>query len=129
MTQDLAKLAEELEHLLKLRSIPFGMKLCERREEMEAIPRIRRPKAIHTMDQLVGQTARLGFTIGVTAEDLVGSQCRSVVGLGNAKSPLDALSKGLVAKLLHEPTVRLKDAAGTVRGERLADALRELFDL
>ena len=93
MTQDLAKLAEELEHLLKLRSIPFGMKLCERREEMEAIPRIRRPKAIHTMDQLVGQTARLGFTIGVTAEDLVGSQCRSVVGLGNAKSPLDALSK------------------------------------
>lgn len=87
MTQDLGKLAEELEHLLKLRSIPFGMKLCERREDMEAIPRIRRPKAIHTMDQIVGQTARLGFTIGVTAEDLVGSQCRSVVGLGNAKDP------------------------------------------
>jgi glutamyl-tRNA reductase len=45
------------------------------------------------------------------------------------RAALDALSKGLVAKLLHEPTVRLKDAAGTVRGERLADALRELFDL
>lgn len=45
------------------------------------------------------------------------------------RAALEALSKGLVAKLLHEPTVRLKDAAGTVRGERLADALRELFDL
>jgi glutamyl-tRNA reductase len=39
------------------------------------------------------------------------------------------LSKGIVAKLLHEPSVRLKDAAGTARGERLAEALRELFDL
>ena len=42
---------------------------------------------------------------------------------------LDALSRSLVAKLLHEPTVRLKDAAGSVRGERLAEALRDLFDL
>jgi glutamyl-tRNA reductase len=40
-----------------------------------------------------------------------------------------ALTKGLVAKLLHEPTVRLNDAAGTPRGERLGDALRSLFDL
>jgi glutamyl-tRNA reductase len=42
---------------------------------------------------------------------------------------LDALSRSLVSKLLHEPTVRIKDAAGTARGERLADALRDLFDL
>jgi glutamyl-tRNA reductase len=42
---------------------------------------------------------------------------------------LDTLTKGVAAKLLHEPSVRLKEAAGTVRGERLADALRELFDL
>jgi glutamyl-tRNA reductase len=42
---------------------------------------------------------------------------------------LDALTKGIVAKLLHSPTVRLKDAAGTPRGERLAEALRDLFEL
>ena len=42
---------------------------------------------------------------------------------------LDALTKGIVAKLLHQPTVRLKDAAGTPRGERLAVALRDLFEL
>ncbi|MCA8057381.1 MULTISPECIES: DUF169 domain-containing protein [Burkholderia cepacia complex] len=87
MKDDLVKLVADLERLLKLRTMPFGMKLFERREEMEAIPRIRRPQAIHTMDQLVAQSARLGFTIGVTAEDLVGPQCRAVVGLGNAKNP------------------------------------------
>jgi glutamyl-tRNA reductase len=35
----------------------------------------------------------------------------------------------MVAKLLHQPTVVLKDAAGTPRGERLVEALRTLFDL
>ena len=35
----------------------------------------------------------------------------------------------MVAKLLHQPTVALKDAAGTPRGERLVEALRTLFDL
>lgn len=42
---------------------------------------------------------------------------------------VEALTRGIVAKLLHEPTVGLKDAAGTAKGERLADALRDLFDL
>lgn len=42
---------------------------------------------------------------------------------------LEALTRGIVAKLLHEPTVGLKDAAGTPRGERLAEALRDLFHL
>ena len=42
---------------------------------------------------------------------------------------IDALTKGIVAKLLHQPTVRLKDAAGSPRGERLAEALRDLFEL
>lgn len=76
----------DLEQLLKLRSIPFGMKLYESRTEMEAIPRVRRPQHVHTLDQLVGQAARLGWTVGVTAEDLVGAQCRAVVGLGAAKT-------------------------------------------
>jgi glutamyl-tRNA reductase len=42
---------------------------------------------------------------------------------------IEALTRGILAKLLHDPTVRLKDAAGSVRGERLADTLTELFDL
>jgi uncharacterized protein (DUF169 family) len=77
------ELVAKLESLLRLRAIPFGMKLFESVEEMEAIPRIRRPKAsVHTLDQIVAQAARLGWTVGVTSQDLVGDQCRSVVGLG-----------------------------------------------
>ena len=46
-----------------------------------------------------------------------------------AAEALEALTHGIVAKLLHEPTIALKDAAGTPKGERLADALRDLFEL
>jgi uncharacterized protein (DUF169 family) len=86
MVDDWANLAIELERLLKLRSIAFGMKLFERREDMEAIPKIRRPQSIHTLDQIVGQASRLGWTVGITSDDLVGAQCRAVVGLGGAKT-------------------------------------------
>ena len=85
MPDAIGDLAAKLEGLLKLRSIPFGMKLFERRADMEAIPRIRRPKSVHTLDQVVAQAARLGWTVGITADDLVGAQCRAVVGLGRAK--------------------------------------------
>ena len=77
------ELVAKLEGLLRLRSIPFGMKLYETVAEMEAIPKIRRPKeSVHTLDQIVAQAARLGWTVGITTSDLVGDQCRSVVGLG-----------------------------------------------
>jgi glutamyl-tRNA reductase len=45
------------------------------------------------------------------------------------RAAVEALAVGIVGKLLHEPTVRMKDAAGTARGERLAEAMRDLFDL
>ena len=86
MQYDWPALVADLEQLLKLRSIAFGMKLYEDRAEMEAIPRIRRPQHVHTLDQVVGQASRLGWTVGITAEDLVGAQCRAVVGLGDAKT-------------------------------------------
>jgi uncharacterized protein (DUF169 family) len=85
MSQDWKELVAELERLLRLRAIPFGMKLFAERAELEGIPNIRRPQAVHTLDQIVAQAARLGWTVGITAEDLVGAQCRAVVGLGSAK--------------------------------------------
>ncbi|MFM9942589.1 MAG: DUF169 domain-containing protein [Hyphomicrobiaceae bacterium] len=84
---DLPRISADLERILKLRNPPFGMKLFESAAEMEAIPRIRRPKNVHTLDQLVAQAARLGWTVGVTGDNLVGAQCRAVVGLGNSKTP------------------------------------------
>lgn len=79
---EFSQLAADLEKVLKLRAIPFGMKLFVSIKEMESIPKIRRPKAVHTLDQIVAQSARLGWTVGITAEDLVNDQCRAVVGLG-----------------------------------------------
>jgi glutamyl-tRNA reductase len=46
-----------------------------------------------------------------------------------ARKVLESVTRGLVNKLLHDPTVRLKDAAGSARGELYADALSELFAL
>lgn len=42
---------------------------------------------------------------------------------------VDAVVADVLAKLVHQPTVALKEAAGTPRGERLVEALRALFDL
>jgi glutamyl-tRNA reductase len=42
---------------------------------------------------------------------------------------VDAATRAALAKMLHEPTMLLKEAAGTPRGERLVEALRILFDL
>lgn len=42
---------------------------------------------------------------------------------------VDALSRALVAKILHSPTVRLKESSGSARGERLAESISDLFDL
>jgi uncharacterized protein (DUF169 family) len=78
---DWPDLVDQLNRLLRLRTTPIGMKLFEQRADMEAIPKIRRPSSIHTTDQIVGQAARNGWTVGITAEDLVGAQCSTVIGL------------------------------------------------
>jgi glutamyl-tRNA reductase len=45
------------------------------------------------------------------------------------RGEVESVLNDILAKLLHQPTVALKDAAGTPRGERLVEALRSLFDL
>jgi glutamyl-tRNA reductase len=42
---------------------------------------------------------------------------------------IDAVTRSVLAKLVHEPTLLLKETSGTPRGERLVEALRILFDL
>jgi len=80
-TIDLAGIVADLNTLLRLKTTVIGMKLFSRVEDMEAIPKIRRPNATHTTDQIVSMASRLGWTVGITADDLVGAQCRAVIGL------------------------------------------------
>ncbi len=78
---DWSSLVDDLNRLLRLRTTPIGMKMFTTVEEMEAIPKIRRPKSIHTTDQIVGMASRLNWTVGITNDDLVGPQCGAVIGL------------------------------------------------
>ncbi|MDE3087383.1 MAG: glutamyl-tRNA reductase [Acidobacteriota bacterium] len=53
-----------------------------------------------------------------------------LAGLDEAqRAEVEAVVRDVLAKVLHQPTVALKEAAGTPRGERLVEALRALFDL
>jgi len=78
---DWGQIVADLNQLLRLRTTPIGMKMFATKADMEAIPRIRRPKHVHTTDQIVGQASRNGWTVGITMEDLVGAQCGTVIGL------------------------------------------------
>lgn len=80
-TYDWKNLTEELNRLLRLKTTVTGIKMFEEVEDMERVTGIRRPKSVHTTDQIVSMASRLGWTVGITAEDLVGQQCRAVVGL------------------------------------------------
>jgi hypothetical protein len=81
------------------------------------------------MSATAGDTAQVLWSVGGIAEypppiDLPGA------GLDEReRDAVEAATRAIVAKLLHEPTVRLKDATGTSRGDRLAESLRDLFDL
>jgi uncharacterized protein (DUF169 family) len=78
---DLTAMVADLNGLLRLKTTVVGIKMFATIEEMAAIPKIRRPSAVHTTDQIVSMASRLGWTVGITGEDLVGAQCRAVIGL------------------------------------------------
>src|ERR1700740_1810595 len=78
---DLAGMVADLNSLLRLKTTVTGMKMFARADEMAAIEKIRRPNAVHTTDQIVSMASRLGWTVGITADDLVGAQCKAVIGL------------------------------------------------
>jgi len=80
-TYDWPELVSQLNALLRLRTTPIGMKLFEKAEQLDDIAKLRRPAQVHTTDQIVGQAARNGWTVGITGDDLVGAQCATVIGL------------------------------------------------
>src|SRR6202795_832423 len=79
---DLAGMVADLNSLLRLKTNVIGMKMFASAEEMAAIPKIRRPSAVHTTDQIVSMASRLGWTVGITSDDLVGAQRRGGIGFG-----------------------------------------------
>ena len=80
---DYTTLVGALNEHLKLKTLPIGMKRFRTVAEMEAIPRLRRPPTNEKFatDQIVGQSRWLGWTLGITMDNLMGAQCGAVVGL------------------------------------------------
>lgn len=80
---DFDALVDGLNKYLRLKATPIGMKRFKTVAEMEEVPRIRRPDPAEklAMDQIVGQSRWIGYTLGITMENLMGAQCGAVIGL------------------------------------------------
>ncbi len=93
----------------------------------EELARFRSASSARTAAPLVG--ALHGWADQVRAAELDRFDARLQDLDPRQRAAVEALTRGLVAKLVHGPTVALKDNAGSPTGERLAEALRQLFDL
>ena len=109
--------------------------LSKRRREVPAVEaivddevdRYLAASSARTVAPLIVELRRRGDA--VVADELQ-RQSGRLAGLDDQqRDAVEAVVRGVVAKLLHEPTVALKDAAGSVRGDRLVGSMRELFDL
>jgi glutamyl-tRNA reductase len=107
----------------------------EREREVRAVERIVVDEVDRFMEARSGRAAApLVAALHGRAEQLRQTELerfRSRLGTLDPRqqAAVEALTKGLVAKFLHEPTVKLKESAGTPKGERLAEALRDIYDI
>lgn len=86
------------------------------------------------VEQTARQAAPLVASMHQAAEAVRSSELERFANRLNELSDADratveALTKGIVSKLLHVPSIRLKSDAGTPQGDRNAAAVRDLFDL
>jgi glutamyl-tRNA reductase len=91
------------------------------------IERYRVERAAREVAPLVASLRELGDTVRRGELDRFRAKLAQLDP--DTREVIEALTQGIVHKLLHEPTVRVKDAAGTPRGDYYADALVSLFDL
>lgn len=81
---DIAQLGAQLSDLLRLRTLPIGMKLFTDAAAFDAVPGLRRPPAGKRFStcQLVTQARMAGFTLGITHDNVPEfSNCGGVIGL------------------------------------------------
>ena len=93
----------------------------------DELDRFRLERSAREVAPLVAALRDRGETLRQAELERLTARLRSLTP--EQREAVEQLTRGLVSKLLHEPTVRLKDAAGSARGELLADALTALFAL
>lgn len=109
--------------------------LAQRRQEVVNVRRVITDELErYRLERSAREVAPLITALRARGEDVrLGELNRFRSRLGaldpETREAIEALSKGIVNKLLHDPTVVVKDSAGTARGELYADALAALFEL
>ncbi len=86
------------------------------------------------MEQTKRQVAPLVAQLHEAAEHVRSAEIERFAGRLDGFSPeqmetVEAITKAIVAKFLHQPSVSLREAAGTPQGERLAAAIHDLFHI
>jgi glutamyl-tRNA reductase len=109
--------------------------LAERRREVAAVRAIIEEEVGRFQEQTSArEVAPLVAALRQNADELMVTElARQQARLADLtpaqREAVEAAAKAALAKVLHPPTVALKAAAGTPKGDRLAEALRELHDL
>lgn len=75
-----SEIVDRLNKALRIHYTPIGIKLFDSVEEMERIPKLRRPKHLHAPCQILSQAVQLGFTVGFTLDDIVNTNCAATTG-------------------------------------------------
>lgn len=74
-------IVRRMEQLLRLRSFPVALKMLEKKEDLGAIPFMRRPQHKLTLCQLISLVRNFDWTVGAEAADFTYPTCASIIGL------------------------------------------------
>lgn len=74
-------IVKRMERLLRLKSFPIAFRMLEKKQDLEAIPFIRRPANKVTLCQLMNLARNFDWTVGADLDDFMTPSCPSIIGL------------------------------------------------
>jgi len=90
------EISKQFEFYLRLRTFPIALKLFGSPEEMEKVPKIKKPTWKATFCQLLTIARTFGWTVGATQEEFISPYCPSILGF--CPPP----EKAINGKMMHE---------------------------
>jgi dephospho-CoA kinase len=78
---DWERIVRRMELLLRLKSFPVAFKMLEKKEDLRAIPFMRRPQNRLTLCQMISLVRSFDWTVGADADDFTYPTCASIIGL------------------------------------------------
>lgn len=74
-------IVKRMERLMRLKSFPVAFKMLEKKEELDRISFIRRPRHKATLCQLITLVRDFDWTVGADLNDFMNPTCPSIIGL------------------------------------------------